>query len=227
MSIRSYETGLSQVAAGMASLCMPTRDGIGQLLSDLRSLEVAALRIEDSRLAATVKEAEDHVRSLLVGTAANHADPARALHRVGSILLLRLLELAAKANATVETDSPTNKKALVVDDSRVAAVALSNALVARQYLVRSVATMEDALDALTSFAPTTLVSDVHMPNLDVGILCRKFRELSQGRAIRIVLISSMAGDEVKARLEEIKPDAFVPKTAGAATVADRVAELWP
>lgn len=88
-------------------------------------------------------------------------------------------------------------------------------------------TMEEAVAELTAFAPTILVSDVHMPNLDVGILCRRFRELSQGRAIRIVLISSMTGDELKARLEEIKPDAFVPKMAGAVTVADRVAQLWP
>jgi CheY-like chemotaxis protein len=226
MSVRLYETGLSQVAGGLASLCAPTPDKIEQLAGDLRRIEVEALRLEQPRLAAAAKEAEVAARALLIGTEDTHTVCARALHRLGSILLLSLFERAGRPSLLVESRSLLERKILVVDDSRVAAVALSNALVARDFLVRSVATMEEALAALGSFNPTILVSDVHMPCLDVGILCRTFRELSQGRPIRVVLVSATTGDELEGRLEEVKPDAFVSKMSGTATVVARVLEMW-
>jgi CheY-like chemotaxis protein len=226
MSLRLYETGLSQVAGGLASLCAPTPDKLEQLAGDLRRIEVDALRLEQPRLAVAAREAEAATRSLLIGTDDTHTVCARALHRLGSILLLSLFERAGKPSVLVESCSLLERKILVVDDSRVAAVALSNALVARDFLVRSVATMEEALAALGSFAPTILVSDVHMPNLDVGILCRTFRELSQGRPIRVVLVSATTGDELDGRLDEVKPDAFVSKMSGTATVVARVLQMW-
>jgi PleD family two-component response regulator len=226
MPIRLYETGLVQVAGGLAALCEPTPDRIEQLANDLRRLEVAALQIDDARLAAAAKEAAAAARFLPMGTPDDHVTCVRALHRVGSILLLCLLERAGKANVFVESRWTLERKILVVDDSRVAAVALSNALVARDFLVRSVATMEEALADMASFVPTILVSDVHMPSLDVGVLCRTFRELSVGRPIRVVLMSSTTGDELEARLREVKPDAFVSKMSGAATVVERVLEMW-
>jgi CheY-like chemotaxis protein len=226
MSVRLYETGLSQVAGGLASLCAPTADKLEQLAGDLRRIEVEALRLEQPRLAAAAKEAEAAAHSLMISTEDTHTVCARALHRLGSILLLSLFERAGKPRALVESRWLLERKILVVDDSRVAAVALSNALVARDFMVRSVATMEEALAALDSFTPTILVSDVHMPHLDVGVLCRTFRELSQGRPSRVVLVSATSGDELEVRLEEVKPDGFVSKMSGTATVVARVQEMW-
>jgi CheY-like chemotaxis protein len=196
-----------------------------QLANDLRRIESNASQNGDARLAAAAKEAEDAARILPMG-ADDHIACARALHRVGSILLLQLFEGAAKANVFVEEHWSLDRKILVVDDSRVAAVALSNALVVRGFLVRSVATMEEALADMVAFVPTILVSDVHMPDLDVGVLCRTFRELSGSRAIRVVLMSSTTGEELEARLREVKPDAFVSKMSGAATVVERILEMW-
>jgi len=226
MSIRLYETGLGQVAGGLASLCAPTPDNIEQLASDLRRIEVAALQSEQSGLAAAAQEAETAARSLLIGADEAHRGCARALHRLGSMLLLGLFEEAGKPSVFVESRWTLERKILVVDDSRVAAVALSNALVARDFLVRSVATMEEALVEMASFAPTILVSDVHMPNLDVGVLCRTFRALAQGSSCRVVLVSATSGDELDNRLQEVKPDAFVSKMSGTATVVARVLEMW-
>lgn len=222
MSIRLYETGLNQVARGMASLCTPTPDRLDELANDLRRIEAAALQGDDARLATAAKEAEAAARLLRMSTADDRVACARALHRVASILLFHLLELAGKAGVLAQSPE---RKILVVDDSRVAAVALSNALLAHDYLVHSVSTMEEALAELASFGPTILVSDVHMPNLDVGVLCRTFREISVGRPIRILLVSAMTGDELEGRLREVKPDAFVSKMSGANTVVERVLEM--
>ena len=226
MSTRLYETGLGQVAAGLAALCVPTPDKIEQLANDLRRIEVAALQSEQSALAAAAQEAETAARSLLIGADDAHRGCARSLHRLGSVLLLGLFEEAEKSSVFVESRWTPDRKVLVVDDSRVSAVALSNALVTRDFLVRSVVTMEEALAEMASFAPTLLVSDVHMPNLDVGVLCRTFRELAQGRPCRVVLVSATTGDELDSRLQEVKPDAFVSKMSGTATVVARVLEMW-
>lgn len=226
MPIRLYETGLGQIAWGLASLCSPTPDKLEQLANDLRGIEVAASRLEQSRLAAAAKEAAEATRALLLGTADAQIPCARALHRLGSILLLSLFEQAGKPVDAVESRLAIERKILVVDDSRVAAVALSNGLVAQDFLVRTVATMEEAMREIASFAPTILVSDVHMPDLDVGVLCRTFRELSKGRPVRVVLVSSTTGEELDSRLKEVKPDAFVSKMSGTGTVVARVRTIW-
>ena len=226
MSIRLYETGLNQVAGGLAALCAPTPDSIEQLANDLRGIEFAVSQLDRADLAASAREAELAARALLIGTVGAHVPCAQALHRLGNLLLLALVQSAESRSVFVESRWSVDRKILVVDDSRVSAVALSNAFVARDFLVRSVSTMEEALAELGSFSPTILVSDVHMPNLDVAVLCRTFRELSQGRPTRTVLVSATTGEELKARLDEVKPDAFVSKMAGTANVVARVIEQW-
>ena len=96
MSTRLYELGLRQIAGGLASLYAPTPETILQLANDLRRMEVNALQIDDARLAVAAKDAEATARFLPTGTAEDPVACARALHRVGSILLLRLFEGAAK-----------------------------------------------------------------------------------------------------------------------------------
>jgi len=226
MSIRLYETGLNRIVGGLASLCAPTPDKIEQLTKDLRGIEADAVQFGQANLVTAAREAETAARSLLSGKADAHRPCARAVHRLGNILLLSLLEHAETPNVPVESHWLLERRILVVDDSRVAAAALSNAFAAHDFLVRSVSAMEEALAELASFAPTILVSDVHMPQLDVAVLCRTFRELSQGRPIRIVLVSATTGDELQARLDEVKPDAFVSKMSGTAAVVTSVLELW-
>jgi len=226
MSIRLYESGLGYVAAGLASLCAPTPDSIEQLANDLRGIECAAMRLERLDLAASAKEAEVAARALLLGALNAHVQCAQALHRLGNFLLLALVERAETRAVFVESRWCLERKILVVDDSRVSAVALSSAFVACDFLVRSVSTMEEALVELSSFAPTILVSDVHMPNLDVAVLCRTFRELSQGRLTSIVLVSATTGEELEVCLDQVKPDAFVSKMAGTANVVARVLQIW-
>ncbi|HEY5285343.1 MAG TPA: hypothetical protein VIM14_21295, partial [Polyangia bacterium] len=50
--------------------------------------------------------------------------------------------------------------------------------------------------------------------------------LFRGRPTLVVLVSGTTGAELETRLDEIKPDAFVPKMAGTAAVIKRVIELW-
>jgi len=226
MSVELFETGLSQIAGGLAALCAPTSNSIEQLARDLEGIDFSASQLGRADLVASAREAEVATRALLAGTVDAHVPCVQALHRLGNLLLLAFVQLAETRSVFVESRRRLERKILVVDDSRVAAIALSNAFVARDFLVRSVTTMEEALAELSSFAPTILVSDVHMPNLDVGILCRNFRVLSEGRPTRVVLVSATTGEELQGRLDEVKPDAFVSKMSGTATVIARVIEIW-
>jgi two-component system, cell cycle response regulator DivK len=226
MSIHFCENGLRDVAAGLSSLSTPTPDKVEQIANRLQAIrfESAGMKTED--LSKAAKEAEECARAIMLDTGDAHAACVRAMYRLGHLLLLQLVKHAESPHTLEASRWSLERKILVVDDSRVAAVALSNALVAKDFLVRSVATLEEALAEFRSFAPTVLVSDVHMPNLDVGVLCRSFRELSQGRPTLVVLVSGTTGAELEARLDEIKPDAFLPKMTGTAPVIDRVLELW-
>ncbi len=226
MSRRLYETGLSKIVRGMASLCAPTPVSLERLASDIRGFSKTASQLNQANLVVVAREAETAAQSLLVGSHEARLPCARALFRLGELLLVGLLQCAENSKDLPQPHARLERRILVVDDSRVSAVALSNAFIAHDFMVRAVATMGVALAELCAFAPTILVSDVHMPNLDVGVLCRTFRELAKDRPIRVVLVSSTVGDELQSRLDEVKPDAFVSKMAGTATVAARVIEIW-
>jgi len=77
----------------------------------------------------------------------------------------------------------------------------------------------------SSFSPDVLVSDIHMPNLDVAELCRRFRADAGDRRVAVILVSGRAESELRERLSDIKPDAFVSKLAGAVAVVTRVSAI--
>jgi CheY-like chemotaxis protein len=220
------QTALREVATGLAGLAKPTPDNVNQIANSFRALRLESIGKGNDDLSRAAFDVEEGARAIMVDKAKGHVACVQALYRVGYTALLSLVKFAESPEPMEETRWSLERKVLVVDDSRVAAVTLSNALVAKNFLVRSVATMEEALSELRAFAPTMLVSDVHMPNLDVTVLCRTFRELSQGKPIRIVLVSATTGPELQARLDEIKPDAFVSKMTGTAPVMSRVLALW-
>ena len=114
---------------------------------------------------------------------------------------------------------------LIVDDSPVAALALADVFEMHDFSVRVASTLEKALDLLSSFAPSVLVSDVHMPNLDVAELCRNFRSLASTDRCAVILVSGRSEAELRDRLSEIKPDAFVSKLSGAVAVVTRVTAI--
>jgi PleD family two-component response regulator len=226
MSVRLCERALREVAAGLASLSKPTPDKVEQIGNGFRALRLEATGQDKDELSASASDVEECARAISLQKANAHSACVQALYRAGYAALLKLSKYAESPETMEETRFSLSRNVLVVDDSRVAAVALSNALAAKEFLVRSVATMEEALSEFRSFSPTVLVSDVHMPNLDVAVLCRTFRELSQGRPILTVLVSATTGPELEARLEQVKPDAFVAKMTGTGPVITKIVALW-
>ena len=127
-----------------------------------------------------------------------------------------------KANGSSRDAPASARRLLVVDDSPVAALALADVFERHNFSVRSASTLDEAVKQFSLFSPAVLVSDVHMPNLDVADLCRRFRETARGHRAIVVLVSGRAESELRDRLTEIQPDAFVSKLSGAVEVVARV-----
>jgi CheY-like chemotaxis protein len=204
----------------------PTSEAVERLTNDLRLLAQDAAQLQRQDIRQSAGHAEDALREFLVGGPDSVSNSVRSILELGQILLLALGSEIGHPTLDAEPAKHMARRLLVVDDSRVAAAAISKAFAVVGFLVRSAATMADALAELTSFAPSVLVSDVHMPDLDVDTLCKSFRALSRKRPTLVILVSGTTGEELDRRLAQVKPDAFVAKMKGTAPVVDAVMKLW-
>jgi CheY-like chemotaxis protein len=206
----------------MAMIGKPAPDAALQLAADLHAIAGEASMLDRPELSRAAREGEDAAR-LLAGGREGAAEPCmRSLRRLGYLLQEASEALEGKIGSG-ERHVPTGAaKLLIVDDSPVAALALADVFEMHDYTVRVASTFDKAVELLATFAPDILVSDVHMPALDVAELCRRFRASATDRRTAVVLVSGRSAAEVRERLDEIKPDVFVSKLAGAVAVLDRV-----
>lgn len=133
-----------------------------------------------------------------------------------------------EAGRSTEPDPESERhpcRVLVVDDSEFSARALSRVFERSGIEARTATTMSEVLDLCTTFKPSILVTDVHMPALDVSELCGRFRAASQGRRTGIVLVSAHSENELHDCLHATGADDFVPKCAGTSAVVNRVLAL--
>jgi len=227
MSAYLFESGLRQVAQALIVLHTPTSQALERTLDELRLIGQDSAQLEQPDVRRAASQAEDAMREVLLAEAEEaHTSCVRALIELGQVLLLALGADAEHPVRGSAARKHLERRLLVVDDSRVAAAAISKAFALQGFLVRSVATLVDAMAELTTFFPSVLVSDVHMPDLDVGVLSRNFRTLSRGLPSIVVLVSGTTGAELDARLAEVRPDGFVSKMSGTAPVVECVMRLW-
>jgi CheY-like chemotaxis protein len=199
---------------------------VWDLAGDLHRLGGEAAMVNLPEVARVAYEGEKAAH--LLGTGSDQqarVSCGRVLRRLGYLLQ----EGTAKRTLTpVEPRRATNdaRRVLVVDDSKVAAQALADVFEVRGFEVCSAVLLDEAMAACASFCPAVLVADVQMPNLDVAVLCQRFREATRGRRTAVLLISGRSQSELRDRLDAIRPDAFVSKLAGADGVVSRAATLF-
>jgi CheY-like chemotaxis protein len=214
-----------KVVTGMASISKPTPDAAMQLAADLHTIAGEAAMLDRPELAKAASEGEGAARILAGGRADALVPCMRALRKLG-YLLQEASEAHDNKASTAQRTSPVGpRKLLIVDDSPVAALALADVFEIHDFSVRVASSMEKATELFSSFSPNILVSDIHMPNLDVADLCRRFRADAADRRTAVILVSGRAESELRDRLIDIKPDAFVSKLAGAAAVVTRVSAI--
>jgi CheY-like chemotaxis protein/HPt (histidine-containing phosphotransfer) domain-containing protein len=225
MLARFLETSRQKVVAGMASISKPTPEVAARLAIDLHTIAGEAAMLDRPELSKAAADCET-LAQRIAGQELDALVPCmRAMRRLGYLLQEASETQQSQSAASQRAGSTEARKLLIVDDSPVAALALADVFEMHDFSVRVASTLEKSLELFASFAPTVLVSDVHMPNLDVAELCRRFRASSADRPIAVILVSGRSESELRDRLSEIKPDAFVSKLSGAVAVVTRVSSI--
>lgn len=222
MVARLLEDARHRVIAAMSSIGKATRATVLQLAEDLHTISGEAAMLDKTDLSHAAGDAEDAARLLAKGEQEALVPCMRALRTLGYLLQEASETIERKSEGGGHSVVAEPRRLLIVDDSPVAALALADVFEMHDFRVRVASTIEKAVEQFVAFSPSILVSDVHMPNLDVAELCRGFRAASAGRKVAVILVSGRTEAEVRARLDDIKPDAFVSKLSGAAAVVTRV-----
>lgn len=222
MLVRLLEGARHKVVAGMASIGKSAPDTALQLAADLHAIAAEATLLDRSELSRAALESEDAARLLALGHDGSAEPCMRSLRRLGYLLQEASEALSEKDGSAPKPAGAGTAKLLIVDDSPVAALALADVFEMHDYTVRVASTFEMAIELFSSFVPDILVSDVHMPALDVADLCRRFRASVADRRSAVVLVSGRSQAELRERIEEIKPNVFVSKLAGAVAVVTSV-----
>jgi CheY-like chemotaxis protein len=222
---RLLESARRKVVTGMASIGKPTPDAALQLAVDLHTIAGEAAMLNRPELSKAASEGEGAARQLAGGQSDALVPCMRSLRRLGYLLQEASETQSGRDTVVQRVVSIGPHKLLVVDDSPVAALALADVFEMHDFTVRVASGMEKATELFSSFSPDVLVSDIHMPNLDVAELCRRFRADAGDRRVAVILVSGRAESELRERLSDIKPDAFVSKLAGAVAVVTRVSAI--
>jgi CheY-like chemotaxis protein len=222
---RFITTAKERVSRGLGLLA---REGeVWDLASDLHTMGGEAAMVNLPDVAQVAREGEKAAH--LLGTKSDQQARVacgRVLRKLGYLLQ----ELTGKRPTPAPAEAPCatgdGRRVLIVDDSPVAAQALADVFEVRGFEVRSATSLDVAMSVCASFSPAVLVADVQMPNLDVAELCQRFREVTRGQRTAVLLISGRSEVELRARLDAIRPEAFVSKLAGADVVVSRAATLF-
>jgi CheY-like chemotaxis protein len=214
-----------KVVTGMASISKPTPEAAMQVAADLHTIAGEAAMLDRPELAKAASEGEGAARLLAGGRADALVPCMRSLRRLGYLLQEASETQESNASSAYRLSPAGPRKLLIVDDSPVAALALADVFEMHDFSVRVASSMEKATELFVSFSPDVLVSDIHMPNLDVAELCRRFRSDVADRRTAVILVSGRAESELRDRIADINPDAFVSKLAGAVAVVTRVGAI--
>ncbi len=101
-------------------------------------------------------------------------------------------------NEVLQTNENNNDLVLIVDDNADMRKHMSN-IIAKKYRVITAADGHDALNKVTQFSPSLILSDIMMPVMDGITMIKRLRENVITASIPVLLITARAGEE--SRLE--------------------------
>lgn len=119
------------------------------------------------------------------------------------------------------------KTALVVDDSRLARLALTRALEKHGLHVEQVGSAAEAFEFLRGRRPDVVFMDVTMPEMDGFTAAGRITRDPQYAGLPVVMCSAEETDDVRTRASSAGAVAFLGKTAGDAGLAQLLTRLLP
>jgi DNA-binding response OmpR family regulator len=116
-------------------------------------------------------------------------------------------------------------KILIVDDEPNIVVPLQFLMEQNGYEVRTAATGEEALEAISTFKPEVVLLDIMLPGMDGFEACQRIREIPEAQETRIVFLTAMGREMDVAKGMSLEPDDYITKPFSNADVAERVRRL--
>jgi two-component system, OmpR family, alkaline phosphatase synthesis response regulator PhoP len=119
-----------------------------------------------------------------------------------------------------------SRKILIVDDEPSIVVPLQFLMEQNGYEVKTAATGEEGIEALSTFRPDAVLLDIMLPGMDGFEACQRIREIPEGRDARIIFLTAMGREMDIAKGMSLEPDDYITKPFSNADVAARVRKLF-
>lgn len=103
------------------------------------------------------------------------------------------------------------RTALVVDDARVAATTIADALNLLGYETQIAYGPRPAIESLSHRVPDVILLDINMPGIDGVEVCRYLRRDPLTAKIPIIAMSSEVEETIVAQVRKAGANAFLPK----------------
>ena len=101
--------------------------------------------------------------------------------------------------------------ALVVDDTRIAATTIAQALTLLGYRAQVAYSPRVAIESIFKRVPDVILLDINMPGIDGVEVCRYLRRDPRTEQVPIIAMSSEVQEEMVARVREAGANAFLAK----------------
>jgi CheY-like chemotaxis protein len=214
-------------------------EGAGRLEQEFHALAGEAAMLGLTEISDAARGGERAARDWGAGDIAGKAQCARAVRT-----LSRAVEAFAAEPARTETEAEappaapatrrgaapvsaakagtvTEFRVLVIDDSVLSGEHVTDALNDAGIKAELASDQPGALARLHALEPHLVLSDVHMPGIDLEELCRELRAAASA-SILIILLSGMGEDALAIRAGEVGADGYLTKQRGVAHVVERL-----
>jgi CheY-like chemotaxis protein/HPt (histidine-containing phosphotransfer) domain-containing protein len=216
-------------------------EGAGSLEQEFHALAGEAAMLGLTEISEAARSGEQAARQWGTGDIAGKALCARAVRTLSRAVEAFAAEpeeadtpvpgapltvpTAAHRGATIASDagarSLTEYRVLVIDDSVLSGEHITDALNDAGIKAELASDQPGALARLQALEPHLVLSDVHMPGIDLAELCRELRAAASG-SILLILLSGMGENALAVRAGEVGADGYLSKQRGVAHVVERL-----
>ena len=103
------------------------------------------------------------------------------------------------------------KKILVVDDDDLVLIAIQELLTPLGFSVTSLASGQEALDAVSRDHFDLVILDISMPEISGFEVCQRVRQMESYAETPVLMLTARSGEEDKQRGMEVGANLYLPK----------------